>query len=119
MPLRRPKYFPRSRLGTHSWIHAFQFTPAMAAKQLAVRNQAMRIQPAVVGLSRGIHGMPTPSASHVTRCRLAAVTVSVLGGFHLARVEATMIWRKLPMKGRALTRPMVVFGRGNAKTPSA
>src|SRR5687767_10285741 len=110
VPLRRPKYLPRIRYGTHSWIQAFHDTPAIAPKQLVVKNHVMIQRPAASGWSRGIQGRRRPSATHDTRCSAAAVTEIVFACFHFARKGAMKICTKLPRNGRALMSPMVVLG---------
>ena len=60
-----------------------------------------------------------PSATQLRRCSVAPVTLTVFGGFHRVRKEATNTWRKLPRNGSAQIRPMVVFGSGNALATSA
>jgi hypothetical protein len=109
--VRRPKYFPRMRYGTHSWIQAFHDTPATAPKQLVTRNQTESQIPAAPASPRGINGSITPSTAQLARCSTAAPTQITLGGRQRARSPAMKIWRKLPRKGSALISPMVVFGR--------
>ena len=72
----------------------------------------MKHWPATAGLSRGTKGRRMPAAAQVRRCREAARTVMVLGGFQRARNGAAKICRKLPKNGSEQIRPIVVFGSG-------
>src|SRR3954464_11695052 len=117
--LRRPKNLPRIRYGTHSCTHAFHETPAIAPKQLVIKNHAISHRPATVGSSRGIHGRITPNPTQHTRCRVAPAMQTSFGGFHRARKEAMKICEKFPTKGRALMSPIVVFGSVNPFATSA
>lgn len=117
--MRREKYFPRSRAGTHSCTQEFHDTPATAAKQLEMKNQRMSQRAAMAGSARGIHGKPTPSITQSARWMHAAVTVTVFGGRQRAINGAAKIWKKLAMKGIAVSSPIAGLGKTKALVTSA
>jgi hypothetical protein len=117
--LRRPKYLPRIRAGTHSSTHVLHVTPATAPMQLDTRNQPRIQRLACAGESLGIHGRKTPSATQLAQWSVAAATVITFGDRHRMRKGETKICRKLPANGSDPMMPIEAGDSGNALVMSA